>query len=136
VSLDRLATSRNLWLATVHADGRPHVAPVWFVHVDDRIWIGTGRSSVRVRNLRREPAASVALEDGDAPVVAEGTVVLHEAERPAQVVEAFRAKYGWDVTVAVDDDVGELILLEFRPHRWLYGLALPTVPAEEGESTK
>lgn len=131
MSLERLATSRNVWLATVRDDGRPHVAPVWFVYVDDRIWIGTGRSSVRVRNLRRSPAASAALEDGDAPVVAEGAVTIHDAERPAPVVEAFIAKYGWDVTVDVDDDLGELTLLEFRPHRWLFGLSLPTVPTDD-----
>lgn len=131
MSLERLATSRNVWLATVRDDGRPHVAPVWFVHVDDRIWIGTGKTSVRARNLRRNPAASVALEDGDTPVVAEGTVTLHDVERPAPVVEAFLAKYEWDVTVDVDDDIGELILLEFRPHRWLFGLSLPTVPTDD-----
>lgn len=130
VSLERLATSRNVWMPTVREDGRPHVAPVWFVYVDDRIWIGTGSSSVRVRNLRRNSTATVALEDGDAPVVADGTVVLHDVERPAPVVDAFRAKYSWDITVEVDDDIGELTLLEFRPHRWLFGLALPTLPTD------
>jgi PPOX class probable F420-dependent enzyme len=128
VSLERLATSRNLWLCTVHADGRPHIAPVWFVYLEDRIWIGTGRASVRVRNLRRNPVASAALEDGDAPVVAEGTVVVHLEDRPGSVVDAFHAKYRWDITVDVDDDVGAMALLELRPHRWLFGLALPTVP--------
>lgn len=131
MSLERLATARNVWLATVRHDGRPHVAPVWFVYVGDRIWIGTGLSSVRVRNLRHSPAASVALEDGDEPVVAEGTVTLHDVDRPAQVVDAFLAKYGWDVTVDVDDDIGELTLLEFRPQRWLFGLSLPTVPTDD-----
>lgn len=47
------------------------------------------------------------------------------------MVEAFLAKYGWDVTVDVDDDIGELTLLEFRPHRWLFGLSLPTVPTDD-----
>jgi hypothetical protein len=114
----------------VRDDGRPHVAPVWFVYVSDRIWIGTGQSSVRVRNLRRTPAASVALEDGDAPVVAEGTVIVHESARPAPVVQSFLAKYDWDVTVEIDEDIGKLVLLEFRPHRWLFGLSLPTVPTD------
>lgn len=127
VSAERLLEERNLWLATVRPDGRPHVAPVWFVHVEDRIWIGTGLGSVRVRNLRQNAAASACLEDGDAPVVAEGSVVIHEQQRPAAVVDAFRAKYDWDVTVDVDDDVGRVVLLEFRPHRWLFGLDLPTV---------
>lgn len=107
--------------------GRPHVAPVWFTYVDERIWIGTGLDSVRIRNLRHNPAASASLEHGDEPVVAEGVVTIHETDRPAAVVDAFRAKYGWDITVEVDNDIGQLALLEFHPHRWLYGLTLPTM---------
>ncbi len=127
VVVERLHEARNVWLTTVRSDGRPHVAPVWFVYVDDRIWIGTGLTSVRVRNLRTNPAASACLEQGDEPVVAEGTVVIHEAARPATVVDAFRTKYDWDITIAIDKDVGQVTLLEFRPHRWLFGITLPTV---------
>lgn len=114
-------------MATVRADGRPHVAPVWFVYVDNRIWIGTGLTSVRVRNLRSQSAASICLEDGDEPVVADGTVAIHETLRPGAVVQAFSAKYGWDITVAYDEDIGQLTLLEFSPHRWLFGLELPII---------
>lgn len=126
--VERLAQARNVWLATVRADGRPHLAPVWFAHVSDRMWIGTGAGSVRVRNLRANPAATASLEDGDAPVIVDGTVSIHEHLRPPAVVEAFRSKYDWDITVAVDDDVGRVVLLELRPHRWLFGIDLPTVP--------
>ena len=56
VAVERLHDARNVWLATVRSDGRPHVAPVWFVYVEDRIWIGTGLTSVRVRNIRSNPA--------------------------------------------------------------------------------
>lgn len=126
-ALQRLHRARNVWLATVRADGRPHVAPVWFAYTQERMWIGTGRGSVRVANLSASPLASAALEEGDDPVVAEGTVVIHDGARPPAVVDAFDAKYGWDITVEVDADVGQLVLLEFRPHRWLFGLPLPTI---------
>jgi len=37
----RLQSDANLWLATVRPDGRPHLAPVWFVfhaeRMDDRL---------------------------------------------------------------------------------------------------
>jgi PPOX class probable F420-dependent enzyme len=127
--IDRLRDERNVWLATVRPDGRPHVAPVWFVYVDDRIWIGTGLDSVRVRNLRANPAASASLEDGDTPIVAEGMVLVHEHDRPPAVVDAFRAKFDWDITREADEDLGTLVLLELRPHRWLYRVVLPTVGA-------
>ena len=94
VAVERLHDARNVWLATVRSERPSHVAPVWFVYVEDRIWIGTGLTSVRVRNIRSNPAASACLEQGDEPVVAEGTALdVYEAARPVAVVEAFRTKY-------------------------------------------
>ncbi len=127
MSIERLQQERNIWMTTVRADGRPHLAPVWFVYVDDRLWVGTGLDSVRVRNLLANPSASVSLESGNEPVVGEGTVVVHETARPPAVVETFVQKYEWDITVEDDVDLGRLALLEFRPHRWLFKAALPTV---------
>ncbi len=80
-------------------------------------------------NLANNPMASVSLEDGDRPIVAEGTVHLHPSERPPDVVAAFKEKYGWDITIGVDRDVGEVVLLELRPHRWLFDKTLPVVSA-------
>ena len=129
-SSSRLHTERNVWMATVRPDGRPHLAPVWFVYVDDRLWIGTGTGSVRTANLRHDARAAISLEDGNRPLVAEGTVRLHPTERPADVVAAFEAKYGWDITISEDDDVGEVILLELRPHKWLFDRTMPVLPPD------
>ncbi len=117
----RLATERNVWLVTVRPDGRPHVTAVWFVFVDGRFWIGTGADSVKVRNIDRRPVVSVALEDGDRPVSAEGRAVVHHERRPTAVVEAFMSKFGWDITRPDDADVGTIVLLEVSVDRWLSG---------------
>ena len=122
---ERLVAERNVWMATVRPDGRPHLAPVWFVWVDGRIWIGTGAGSVRVANLRANQRASVSLEDGNQPVTAECVTTIHERDRPPAVVDAFAAKYGWDITRGEDVDVGTVVLLELRPQRWLHGVGLP-----------
>ncbi|MEM9040006.1 MAG: pyridoxamine 5'-phosphate oxidase family protein [Actinomycetota bacterium] len=130
MSRERLLTERNVWMSTVRDDGRPHVAPIWFVYLDDRFWIGTGAGSVRVRNLSENPLASVALEDGDRPVVAECVVRIHETERPPAVVDAFAEKFGWDIRRPQDVDVGRVVVLEATPRKWLFGLDLPT-PASD-----
>ena len=122
----RLLDERNVWMATTRPDGRPHLAPVWFVYVDDRIWVGTGRGSVRVANLLANPNAAVSLEDGNTPIAAEGTVEVHENERPPAVVDAFIDKYGWDIRIKDDEDVGQVVLLELRPRKWLWA-DLPVV---------
>jgi hypothetical protein len=66
-------------LATVRADGRPHVAPIWFVLDGDDLLFNTAETSVKGRNLRRDPRAAIAVDDQTPPyshVVLEGTVQL------------------------------------------------------------
>jgi F420H(2)-dependent biliverdin reductase len=117
----RLSADRNCWLATVRPDGRVHVAPVWFVFVDEVFWVCTGASSVKARNLAANPAVAVNLEDGNAPVVAEGIAVVVPAPYDEAVIGAFRSKYDWDITTADDPDLGELALVRIDVHRWLMG---------------
>lgn len=115
----RLADELNVWLCTVRPDGSPHVTPVWFVYADGIWWIGCDGRSVKARNVASAPRVSLALEDGDAPVVAEGVARLHRDGFPAAVVEAFARKYGgWDVREPVGPR-GARVLLEIPVQRWL-----------------
>jgi PPOX class probable F420-dependent enzyme len=69
-------------LATVRADGRPHVAPVWYeVDADGSIVFNTGASTVKGRNLIRDPRASLCVDDDRPPfsfVVVDGVVELSD----------------------------------------------------------
>jgi PPOX class probable F420-dependent enzyme len=69
-------------LATVRANGQPHVAPVWYVvDTDGTIVFNTGASTVKGRNLRRDPRASLCVDDERPPfsfVVIDGVVELSE----------------------------------------------------------
>ena len=117
--LGRLATEWHAWLTTVRPAGSPHTTPVWFVHPRERWWVGLDSCTVNVRDTTRKPRVSLALEDGRYPVVAEGEVVT--AARlpfPEDVVEAFRAKYDWDVTT-VHHAGNHRLLLEIAVRRWL-----------------
>jgi hypothetical protein len=110
-------------LATVRADGRPHVAPVW-IEVDDdgALLFNTGAGTVKGRNLAREGRAAICVDDERPPfsfVLVEGPVeinddvveVRHWAERiGGRYMGADRAKeYGARNGVA-----GEL-LIRLRP---------------------
>ena len=58
---------RTAVLATVHADGRPHVAPIWFVMDGDTLIFTTGESTVKGRNMLRDPRVSLCIEEEDPP---------------------------------------------------------------------
>jgi F420H(2)-dependent biliverdin reductase len=116
----RLATDRNVWLSTLRPDGSPHVTPVWFTWVDGAFWMCTSSGSVKARNLRHDARLSVALEDGNQPIVAEGSATLHSRPYPSRVVDAFAHKFGWDIAVPGND--GDwAVLIELPVSRWLLG---------------
>ena len=58
---------RTAKLATVRADGRPHVAPVWFALDGDAIIFMTRVDTVKGRNMRREPRVSLCVDDEAPP---------------------------------------------------------------------
>ncbi len=68
-------------LASVRADGRPHLAPVWFVVDGDDLVFMTGADTVKGRSLRRDPRASLVVDLEEPPfafVMVEGTVQISD----------------------------------------------------------
>lgn len=59
--------TRTAKLATVRADGAPHVAPVWFVLDGEGVLFTTAAATVKGRNLAREPRASLCVDDERPP---------------------------------------------------------------------
>src|SRR5690242_3453349 len=76
-----LSRPRTAKLATVRADGRPHVAPVWFDLDGDALVFTTWHTTVKAANLRRDPRVSLCIDD-DAPpfafVIVEGTATISD----------------------------------------------------------
>ncbi|MDX1384176.1 MAG: PPOX class F420-dependent oxidoreductase [Thermoanaerobaculia bacterium] len=58
---------RTAKLATVRPDGRPHVAPVWFVLDGDELVFTTMLSSVKGKNLSRDPRVMVSVDEESFP---------------------------------------------------------------------
>ena len=70
-------------LATTRGDGSPDVVPVWFVVDGEQIVFTCPSSSVKARNLERDPRAALAVDDEAFPhafVTVRGTVEM--AVRP------------------------------------------------------
>lgn len=114
----RLADETIIWLATTRPDGRPHLLAIWFVHVDDALWIATGADSVKITNLRANPAVSVSLESGMRSAVGEGSARIVTAPFPDAVVAAFVERFDWDIANGSDADMGALALVRIDIDRW------------------
>jgi PPOX class probable F420-dependent enzyme len=79
---------KSLQVATIGADGAPHLTTLWFAIVDGEIAFETFTKSQKIVNLRRDPRIAVLLEDGTKynelrGVAINGRALLHS--EPARV---------------------------------------------------
>jgi PPOX class probable F420-dependent enzyme len=73
--------TRTAKLATVRSDGRPHLAPIWFVLDGDDLVFTTGKETAKGRNIRRQSRVSLCVDDDRPPfayVMVEGDVEISE----------------------------------------------------------
>lgn len=92
----QLEQSRNYWICTTRADGRPHAMPVWGFWFDDAVVFGTGRETLKARNMARSPHVVVHLESGDDAVILEcvvGELDLSEPNVRKRLDGVSRKKY-------------------------------------------
>ena len=91
---ERLSGSQGYWLATTRPDGRPHVAVVWGVWLDDKFYFSTSTGSRKARNLAANPGCVVCPERTDEAVIVEGVAErVTDAGVITQFEDAYEAKY-------------------------------------------
>lgn len=49
-------------VATVRPDGRPHVAPIWYLWEDGCFYFETSRNAVKAKNLRTNPYIAITVD--------------------------------------------------------------------------
>lgn len=81
-------------LATVRANGRAHVTPIWFVVDGDDLVFNTWHTSAKAKHLAKDPRASLIVDLEEAPyayVLVEGTV---EISRDLDAIKRFATRIG------------------------------------------
>ena len=75
------AGTRTAKIAWVASDGRPHVAPMWFIVEDGNVLFNTSAEVGKSRALRRDPRISLVVDIEEPPyafVKVDGTVEITE----------------------------------------------------------
>lgn len=93
----KLVESEQYWMATTRADGRPHVVPRWGVWLDGKLLYDGSPATLHVRNLKRNPACILHLEDGWQAVILDGHSGPTEPpgiELGTRIAAAMSDKYG------------------------------------------
>lgn len=83
-------------VGSLDPDGSPHVVPLWFVWLEDAIYVSCRAGSAVWRNLIRDPRVALELERGRAWTDQEGVVVRGRAEpMPPDHPSSKRALSAW-----------------------------------------
>lgn len=110
--------------------GWPHSMPLWFVVREGEVWIWTYAKSQKVRNLERDPRATVLIETGHdytelRGVMIEAEAVLHrDLDTVVGFAEELTLRYGGDVSslgadakAALEAQAPKRVAIQFRPRR-------------------
>ena len=82
-------------LATIRPDGRPHLAPVWYIREGTQVKVMTFESSVKVRNIELNPKVALSVATDGHPyryVILEGDAIVTK-ENLEQEVERLCVHY-------------------------------------------
>jgi general stress protein 26 len=104
--IEKFTNAEACWFSSTRPDGRAHLAPIWHVWHAGRIYIVTQSTSVRARNIAKQPAVSLALPDPMNVLIVEGTARVSSEQKEA-LQPLFKSKYDWELTN--DDPYNQII---------------------------
>lgn len=110
-----LAAPRNVVLAGIRKDGRPHLSPNWFHWDGEKFYVSTTRPRVKYKIFRRDPRVELLVDDPDGHryVQLTGTVEIREDIEPELArFRAIREKHG--KPVPPDGEFAASLLAEDR----------------------
>jgi PPOX class probable F420-dependent enzyme len=84
-------------VATIDADGKPQVTPVWIDYDGEYLLINSQRGRKKDRNLRERPQVAISVQDPDNPyryLGIQGRVVDITEEGAAEHIHKLSRKYG------------------------------------------
>jgi PPOX class probable F420-dependent enzyme len=117
-------------VSSIGPRGWPHSMPMWFVPRRGEVWVWTYAKSQKVRNLERDPRATVLVETGHDYGELRGAMIEAEAEihRDAATVLAFAeeltlryaegiSSVGGDARAALEAQAPKRVAIRFKPLR-------------------
>ena len=108
------------YLATVSADGSPHLSPLWADTRDGMIVLNTAEGRTKVENVRRDPRVAVAIHDAanpHPPVAVLGTVVEITSEGALEHIDTLARRYTGEAWTPHEGQTR--LMLVIRPDRVL-----------------
>ena len=122
-----LEEQRVVVCATNGPSGWPHLMPLWYTVRDRQVWAWTYAKSQKVRNLERDPRATLQLEAGEQydqlrGVMIEARTVIHRdtelvSEFARELFSRYRQATGPEFPDLIRAQAAKRVALQFVPER-------------------
>jgi PPOX class probable F420-dependent enzyme len=125
-----LETERVVVVSSIGPRGWPHSMPLWYVPRDGDVWIWTYAKSQKVRNLERDPRATLLIETGVEYSELRGVQIEAEAElirdhdRVVEFAKQLTVRYSEGIdsvegnaVAALEAQAPKRVAIHFRPRR-------------------
>jgi nitroimidazol reductase NimA-like FMN-containing flavoprotein (pyridoxamine 5'-phosphate oxidase superfamily) len=130
---------RTASVGSVSADGSPHVVPLWFVWLEDAIYLTCRHGSAVRRNLARDPRVAVSIDRGVAWTEQAGCLVRGMAQilgrddpGTRRALSAWFEKYQAELSgfgfAAYTEQVAQPVVVRVRPEQvptWVHAYRPP-----------
>jgi PPOX class probable F420-dependent enzyme len=113
-----LDEERTVVCATIGRDGFPHLMPLWYVVRGGELWSWTFAKSQKVRNLERDPRATLQVDAGSDYTELRGVmlkcdVTIHrDTDKVVELALELFARYRPGGPGEVDDSVRAMVLAQ------------------------
>jgi PPOX class probable F420-dependent enzyme len=127
---DLIESERIVVVSSLGPRGWPHVMPLWYVPRDGDVWIWTYAKSQKVKNLERDPRATLLIETGNEYTELRGVQIEAEAElirdldRIVDYAEEMTIRYSdgiesveGDAAAALRAQAPKRVAIHFHPER-------------------
>ena len=122
-----LDQQRVVICATNGHRGWPHLMPLWYTVRDGQIWAWTYAKSQKVKNLERDPRATLQVEDGEQyhelrGIMIEASTAVHRdlelvTEFGVELLRRYSGAAGEELLEAVRAQSSKRVALQFVPER-------------------
>jgi PPOX class probable F420-dependent enzyme len=125
-----LDAERIVVVSSLGPRGWPHSMPMWYLVRDGELWCWTYAKSQKVRNLERDPRATLLVETGSEYTELRGIQIEAEAElirdteRVAEFGKQLAVRYtegidsiGGDAAAALEAQAAKRVAMRFKPIR-------------------
>jgi len=122
-----LDQQRVVICATNGHRGWPHLMPLWYTVRDGQIWAWTYAKSQKVKNLERDPRATLQVEDGEQyhelrGIMIEASTAVHRdlelvTDFGVELLRRYSGAAGEELLEAVRAQASKRVALQFVPER-------------------